>query len=371
MAIETSPLLETVRAGTDFWNDSCSLDELSYAIAHGATGATTNPTIVLQVLRKELGRWQDRIVELCAANPTASEHDLTWRLIEEMAVRAASLLEPIFARETGRKGRLSIQTDPTLYRNAEALVAQATRFHGLAPNMQVKIPVAGAGLAAIEEATARGVNVNATVCFTVAQALAVGEAVERGLRRRSAQLERTGSTAPGRPEHALSPVCTIMVGRLDDWLKVVADRDALLVTPGALDWAGIACLKRAAALYRERGYRTRLLAAAYRHHLHWSELVGGDVILTIPGEWQRRFNTSSLEVRPRFDAPVPETILSELSRIPDFRRALEPDGLRPEEFDRFGATRRTLRTFIGSYRELEGLIRDFMLPDPDRGGASR
>jgi transaldolase len=373
MAIETSPLLQTVSAGTDFWNDSCSLDELSYAIAHGASGATTNPTIVLQVLRLELGRWQDRIVELCAANPTASEDELTWRLIEEMAVRAAALLEPVFARESGRKGRLSIQTDPTLYRNAEAIVAQATRFHGLAPNMQVKIPVTRAGLAAIEEATARGVNVNATVCFTVAQALAVGEAVERGLRRRSERIGH-GVTAPGsagREERAMTPVCTIMVGRLDDWLKVVADRDALLVTPGALDWAGIACLKRAQALYRERGYRTRLLAAAYRHRLHWSELVGGEIILTIPAEWQRRFNASPLEVRPRFDAPVPEAILSELSLIPDFRRALEPDGLRPEEFDSFGATRRTLRTFIASYRELQGLIRDFMLPDPDRRGGAR
>ena len=50
-------------------------------------------------------------------------------------------------------------------------------------------------------------------------------------------------------------------------------------TPGVPDWAGIAAIKRAGALYAERGYSTRLLAAAYRHHGHWSELIGGDVIL--------------------------------------------------------------------------------------------
>jgi transaldolase len=364
-----SPLRRTVNAGTDFWNDSCSLEELRYAIEHGATGATTNPTIVLQVLRKELGLWRGRIAELVAEHPVDSERALTWRLIEEMAVRAAALLEPIYLREAGRKGRLSIQTDPTLYRSAEAITEQALRFHGLAPNMQVKIPVTHAGLQAIEEATAGGVSVNATVCFTVPQALAVGEAVERGLRRRREVVGDRGGSADRGP-HAISPVCTIMVGRLDDWLKVVAERDGILLTPGSLDWAGIACLKRAHALFRERGYHTRLLAAAYRHHLHWTELIGGDLVLTIPGEWQRRFNESTFEVRPRFADPIPTQVLAELARIPDLRRALDPDGLRPEEFDSFGATLRTLRTFIASYHELEGVIREVMLPNPDLSPAS-
>jgi transaldolase len=347
-----------VRAGTDFWNDSCSLEELEYAIAHGASGATSNPTIVLQVLRQELALWRPRLAELVALHPDASEDELAWLLIEEMAVRGAALLAPVFEQSGGRKGRLSVQTNPTFYRNAQAIVDHAAHLAALAPNMQVKIPVTSAGLRAVEEATARGVNVNATVCFTVAQALAVGAAVERGLERRR---------AAGHDAASMTPVCTIMVGRLDDWLRVVAERDQILLTPGHVDWAGIACLKRAHALYRERGYRARLLAAAYRSHLHWSELVGGDVVLTIPAEWQRRFNASAIEVRPRFGEPVPEAIVAELAaRLPDFRRALDPDGLAPEEFDGFGATRRTLRTFIASYRELLAVVRDFMLPDPDK-----
>jgi transaldolase len=353
-----SSLEQTVRAGTDFWNDSCSLEELEYAIAHGASGATSNPTIVLQVLRQELALWRPRLAELVALHPDASEDELAWLLIEEMAVRGAALLAPVFEQSGGRKGRLSVQTNPTFYRNAQAIVDHAAHLAALAPNMQVKIPVTSAGLRAVEEATARGVNVNATVCFTVAQALAVGAAVERGLERRR---------AAGHDAASMTPVCTIMVGRLDDWLRVVAERDQILLTPGHVDWAGIACLKRAHALYRERGYRARLLAAAYRSHLHWSELVGGDVVLTIPAEWQRRFNASAIEVRPRFGEPVPEAIVAELAaRLPDFRRALDPDGLAPEEFDGFGATRRTLRTFIASYRELLAVVRDFMLPDPDK-----
>jgi transaldolase len=164
----------------------------------------------------------------------------------------------------------------------------------------------------------------------------------------------------------MAPVCTIMIGRLDDWLQVVAERDGILMTPGTTAWAGIACVKRAYPIFRERGYRTRLLAAAYRHVGHWTELVGGDIVLTVPSAWQKRFNASGLEVRPRIDEPVPPQVLDELlEKLPDFRRAYEPDGLGVDEFDTFGATVRTLRAFIGSYHDLVATVRDVMLPDPD------
>jgi transaldolase len=325
-----SPLHETVvTTATDYWNDSCSLEELSYAIEHGATGATSNPTIVGEVLQKEMALWRDRIGELIAANPHATEDEVTWLLIEEMAVKASELLLG--------KGRLSIQTSPKLYRDAERLVEQGLRFASLAPNMQVKVPATRAGIAAVEELTAQGVTINATVCFTVPQALAVGAAVERGLERR------------GRSDD-MTPVCTIMVGRLDDWLEIAAAKEGTLLTPGVVNWAGIACIKRAYPIYKERGYRARLLAAAYRSHRHWSELIGGDIVLTIPYKWQRLFNASDIEVKPRFDDPVPEQALEELrTRVPDFVRAYEPDGMTIDEFDDYGATRRTLWGFIELY----------------------
>jgi transaldolase len=342
-----SPLHETVTTtATDYWNDSCSLEELRYAIEHGATGATSNPTIVGEVLQKELPLWRDRIGELIASNAQATEDEIAWLLIEEMAVKASELL-------LGR-GRLSIQTNPKLYRDAGRLVEQGLRFASLAPNMQVKVPATQAGIAAIEELTAQGVTINATVCFTVPQALAVGAAVERGFERRGGSED-------------MAPVCTIMVGRLDDWLEIAAAKEGTLLTPGVVNWAGIACVKRAYPIYNERGYRTRLLAAAYRSHLHWSELIGGDIVLTIPYKWQRLFNASEIEVKPRFEDPVPARALEELTaKAPDFVRAYEPDGMTVAEFDDYGATRRTLRGFIASYQDLVATIRDFMLPDPDR-----
>lgn len=352
------PLLRTVRdSPTEIWNDSCAVAELEWAIARGATGATTNPTIVLDVLKAEHAAWVPRIRELAASNPTWSETELTWAVIEAMAVRGAALLKPVFTASGGRTGRLSIQTDPTLYGDTERMLAQGLRFATLGPNLQVKFPTTAAGVAAIEAATARGVRINATVCFTVPQALAVGDAVERGL---------DAYAASGGDPTEMTPVCTLMMGRLDDWMRAVVDRDKLAVHPDALDWAGIAAFKRAYLIYDERGYRTRMLGAAYRHRLHWTELAGGNVVLTIPQPWQARFDASGITPEPRIDEPVDPAFIDELlQRIPDFRRAYEPDRLSIDEFDGYGATVRTLRGFIGSYHDLIEAIRDIVLLNPD------
>lgn len=353
-----SPLHKTVcMSNTDVWNDSCSVEELNYAIEHGAVGATTNPVIVGQVLKKEMHLWENRIKQLIKEMPESTEEDIAWKLIEDMAVKGAELLLPVFEKEKGLKGRISIQTNAKYYKNSILMVEQAIHFNSLAANMQVKMPVTKAGVAAIEEATYQGVNINATVCFTVPQAIAVAEAVERGLKRRADEGEDTKS---------MSPVCTIMVGRLDDWMKTIADKKNIITEPSYLEWAGVAAMKHAYKIFKERGYKTRLLAAAYRNHMHWSEFIGGDVVLTIPYKWQKRFNSCDVEVTDRIESPVEDKVIDELcDKFEDFRRAYHADGMKPEEFDTYGATVKTLRGFINGYEELLGVIRDFMLPSPN------
>lgn len=341
---------------TALWNDSSDPAQLRAAIGWGAVGATCNPVIALAVVKADLPRWTARLRRLADERPAATESQLGWAVVEELSVDAARLLEPAFEAHRGRNGRLSVQTDPRLARDARAVVEQAVRFSGLAPNIVVKIPATKVGVEAVEEATFRGVSVNATVSFTVAQAVAVAEAVERGLDRR---------TAAGLPTETMGSVATIMGGRLDDWLRVVAARQGLLLTPGVLDWPGVAALKRAHAIFRERGYRTRVLSAAFRNHLQLSELVGGDLVISPPFEWQQRINDAGLDLPSRIDAPVDPAVVDELTRLlPEFSRAYEPDGLTPDEFDAFGATRRTLRQFLDADAQLDALVRDVLVPAP-------
>ena len=352
-----SPLHQMTRTTTTcLWNDSSALQDLNYSLEHGAVGATCNPVIVVEVLKKEQTFWKDHVQQLIRSMPAATEHEIAWKVVEEMSIRGAELLKPVFDAQGGRNGRLSVQTDPRYYRDTDAIVRQAVHFASLAPNIIVKIPVTRAGIAAIEEATYRGISINATVCFSLPQCVAVGEAVDRGLTRR----EREGKDIA-----SMGPVCTIMVGRLDDWLKVVADKEDISVDPGVLEWAGVAVFKKTYKLFKERRFRIRLLSAAFRNHMHWSELIGGDIVISPPCKWQMRFNASDVPVVSRIDTPVPQPILDSLAKFADFRRAYNENGLSIEEFDAFPPTRRTLRQFISACHDLDGYVRDLMLPNPD------
>jgi transaldolase len=351
-----TPLLEATQSTpTALWNDSADLDELRQSISFGAVGATCNPVIALTALKRSPGVWVPRIRALADEFPTATESELGWLAVERLSREAAELLLPAFEQHRGRNGRLSVQTDPRLHRNRDALVAQAMHFDGLAPNIIVKIPATRVGIDAMEEATYRGISINATVSFSVPQAIAVAEAIERGLARREAE---------GHDVSTMGPVCTIMVGRLDDWLKHTVERDRILIDPGALEWAGVAALKHAYRIYSERGYRVRLLSAAFRNHLHWSEFQGGDVVVSPPFDWQLRINENGIRRGSRMDEPVPAEHLAALQTLPDFRRAYEEDGMAVDEFEEFGATRRTLRQFLEATAELESLVRDVTVPAP-------
>ncbi|MDR1914368.1 MAG: transaldolase [Clostridiales bacterium] len=276
-----SPLHEMAETTkTQFWNDSCSIPELTYALEHGAVGATTNPVIVNQVLKQSLEDYIPTIHNLIIDNPNATEDEIAWLLNERMAIEGAKLLRPVFVRTNGKGGYISIQTNAKYYRNWEKITQQAIHFKSLAPNIMVKMPVTYSGARAIEESTYNGVNINATVSFSVPQAISVAEAIERGLARRLSE---------GMDNSFLHPVCTIMVGRIEDWLRDVIKAENIDFDPKVLDFSGVAVFKKAYEVFQQKKYTTRLLAAAYRNDYHWTEFIGGDVSLTIPHKWLKKF----------------------------------------------------------------------------------
>ena len=350
------PLLDAARnTPTALWNDSSDLDELRTSISFGGVGATCNPVIAYTTIKKHLDIWVPRLRAIADAHPTWGESEIGWQAVKDMSVEAAGLLKPIFDEHNGRNGRLSVQTDPRHHRNADAIVAQAVEFHELADNIVVKIPATRVGIEAIEEATARGVSINVTVSFSVPQAVRAAEAIERGLDRR---------TAAGHDVSRMGPVVTIMGGRLDDWLKHVVARDNLFFDLSALEWAGVACLKKAHAIFTERGFRSRVLSAAFRNVNQWASLVGGDLVVSPPFKWQEIINNSDYEAVSRIDEPVRQEYLDELNRLEEFRRAYDVDGMTVEEFDSFGPTRKTLRQFLEADADLDALVRDILVPAP-------
>ena len=221
----------------------------------------------------------------------------------------------------------------------------------IASSSQVKVPASKAGIEAIEEMTYRGVSVNATVSFTVAQAIAVAEAVERGLKRRAAE---------GLDSSKMHPVCTIMSGRVDDYPKSFYGATDTLVSSEAYDMAGVAVMKKAYKIFKERGYRTKLLVAAFRNRHHFEEFIGGDIILTIPYGWQKKYDSSNVEIKDNMSRDVDPAILNELLTLEEFRKAYD-ENFPQEQFQYYGAFKATINQFLNGYDGLLQLLRKYMV----------
>lgn len=318
---------------TTWWNDSGSPDELTFALAHGATGVTTNPVLSNIALRTNRAYWAAQLQEVFARRLAAEQQ--AEALTRIVVAHAASQYAPIHAQSGKRAGYVCAQVNPALAGDCEAMFAMAQRFHAFAPNIAVKLPVTAAGLEALERCTAQGITVTATVSFCVPQVVQVAEAYRRGIAR-----ARANSVEPGQC------FAVIMIGRLDDYLAEVAKDFRADISAADLQQAGLAVAKRAYAIYQERGYEAVLLIAALRGTHHVTELAGAKLILSIHPKYQGILLSQNLPRETRSDREISAAVIARLKKLPEFVRSYEPEAMAAEEFITYGVTQRTLSQFI-------------------------
>jgi len=322
----------TCRTKTAWWHDSAHPPELARGLARGAVGVTTNPALTNLALGANRDAWAAEIREVLSQKPEPERQAELLMCIP--VTHAAEALRPVYERTGGRQGYVCAQVNPARAGDREVMLPMAGRLHAWAPNIAVKLPATAAGLDVLEECVAEGITVAATVSFTVPQAIAVAERHRRGAGR-----ARAAGVAPGRC------FAVLMIGRLDDYLREVA-RDAR-ADAGEADvrQAGLAVAKRAYSIYRAERYDAVLLVAAMRGTHHVAELAGADLILSIAPPFQEQVLAGGLPQEERIGAEVAPDVIARLSRMPEFVRAYEPDGLAPEEFVSYGVTQRTLAQF--------------------------
>jgi transaldolase len=288
-------------AGVSIWLDMLSRDlldsgELAKLIAGFAvTGATSNPTIFARAITGS-DRYDDQLRAVIASG-VRDPHELFLELALDDVRRAADLLRPAFEASDGRDGFVSFECTPDLAYDTTATVEQALElWKRLArPNVMIKVPATDAGIPAIEELTARGVNVNVTLLFSLARYEQVIDAYMSGLERR---------VAAEQPVGAIASVASFFVSRVD------AKVDALI--PARSDLRGriaIANARAAYGRYRERFADQRWLVLrdagarpqrplwastgtkdpAYSDVLYVQELVAPGVINTMPESTLRAF----------------------------------------------------------------------------------
>jgi transaldolase len=318
---------------TTWWHDSADPKELQIGLERGATGVTTNPVLATTALKANRELWADEINKVLLKNlPPAQKAEAFLRIA---VVETAGKLVPMFEESQGKLGWVCGQVSPLLAGDRDGMLAMAKRLNAWSPNICVKLPASSAGIDTIEQCAAEGISTNATVSFTLAQLLAVGEQAHRGAIRAR--------------EHGITPAksfATMMIGRLDDYLREVAQDNQVAVSETDIQQAGLAVVKRAYTIYKELGYETTLLVAALRGTNHLTELVGGDLVLSIHPSIQEKVLAKELPRESGIDKAIAGDVIQRLSLVREFARAYEPAGLAPAEFIAYGVTQRTISQFI-------------------------
>ncbi|HOQ45117.1 MAG TPA: transaldolase family protein [Bryobacteraceae bacterium] len=328
---------------TKWWHDSADPAELDLGLERGAVGVTTNPFLTNTTLAKNKAAWGDHIAEVLGQKlPPEQKAEA---LMRGVVTAAAKKLLPEYERSGGKMGYVCAQVNPARAGERDCMLPMARRFHSWAPNIAVKLPVTAAGLDVLEDCVAEGITTTATVSFTVPQVVAVAERHRKGIAR-----AKEKGIEPGKC------FAVIMIGRLDDYLREVARDSYPGIEESDIRQAGLAVTKRAYKIYQERGYEAVLLIAALRGEYHLTELAGADLVMSIHPTMQGPFVSRDLPREERIDREVPAEVIQKLSRMREFVRAYEPDGMKPEEFISYGATQRTLSQFCEvGWKQLESM----------------
>ena len=300
-------------AGVSIWLDTLSRQLLGsgeFATLIGdysVTGATSNPTIFAKAITTS-DLYDDQLRALVAAGQR-NPQELFFSLALDDVREAARLLSPEFDRSGGIDGFISFECTPDLADDTEATIAQATDlWQRLAqPNVMIKVPGTTAGLPAIEELTRQGLNINITLLFSIERYEEVMDAYLRGL---------TARAEAGAPLDSVASVASFFLSRIDAKVDERLPEGSPLRGRVALASARVAYrryLSKFAGPEWERledlgAKRQRPLWAStgtknpdYPDVLYVSELIGPDVVNTMPEQTLRAFADHG-EVKPTLTA---------------------------------------------------------------------
>ena len=326
----THPPIDVQAFGQSIWYDNIRRKLLNDGTFQtlidtgGVVGVTSNPTI----FQKAIGGSTDYDSTILA-NLDLEAKDLYERLALEDIQQAADLLLPVYQKTSGRDGYVSFEVSPLLAHDTAGTVAEAKRLYAslARPNVMIKIPATPAGIPAIEEVIAAGVNVNITLIFSVENYIAVAEAYMRGLERRM---------KAGQSVKNIASVASFFLSRIDTMVdkmlenNVLAaqgrDQERVALNNRLLGKAAIANAKLAYRRFMEMFYgeRFKVLREAgawvqrplwastgtknpnYPDTMYLDSLIGRDTVNTVPPETLTAFADHGT---------VRESILDEMDKV--------------------------------------------------------
>jgi transaldolase len=182
-------LKSLIGTGTKLWLDSIDPDLVLKNRALGATGATSNPIIISDLIKT--GRFDDELAELL--DEGKDDETVAWEITDHLVHEAQEVFWPVWQETKGNSGYVSFELDPLLEdinrpmphpHRVKRYIDLARQWSMGHKNRMIKVPATAAGLDALEEVAANGTAINVTLIFTDRQYQIARDAIWRGAQRR-------------------------------------------------------------------------------------------------------------------------------------------------------------------------------------------
>jgi len=330
---------------TKFWINNPSRKHTVLAIDHGAVGCTCNPSYSQKMIdHPEEGEYALGLLDK-AIRETDRDKYAAEVFQRKLVGPVAECFLPIYKKSAGVNGYVSIQADPIDDEDPEEIHRQAKENRALGENICCKIPATAAGLKAMEALVEENIPLNATEIFGVSQMIALCDMYENVSRRSKMQ-----------PVLFMSHIA----GIFDDYFTSYVEKERVAISPDVLWQAGLAVARKVYQVMEKRGYSATFVGGGARGLHHFTEMVGGNVCITI--NWEGTAD-KLIETDPpvvyRFFNPVPQKVIDELlEKLPDFRRGYLEEGLEIEEFESFGPVQLFRSSFAKSWKRVLDLSKD-------------
>ena len=341
-------LASLVASGTKAWLDSVDPDLIRSAIADGATGATSNPVIISDLIKT--GRFNDSLPSLIAAGK--DDADIAWTLVDELVTHAQGAFLGPWKKTGGNDGWVSFELDPLLEDPANGLsedervaryVELGTFWSAGQCNRMIKVPATPAGIRALEPLAAAGVPLNVTLIFTKPQYIRARDSVWKGAVKR-ASLD------------SFKSVYSVFVSRID----VYTEQHVPDLSPAAQGMLAIVNAKRVWAtnhafwkthptplqqeiIFASTGVKQKGLDACT-----YVSALAGDGIQTNPPATTQAAAEPSRSFSRQVDTMPPAAVLAELDTKVDMQHLEEV--LMREGVEKFVTPQKALLALIASHR---------------------
>ncbi len=345
----SNPIKSLLSSGTTLWLDSIDPDLVRSNRATGATGATSNPIIVADLLAT--GRFDAQIEQLIRQR--LSDSQIAWQMTDAMVRDAEEVFLPVWEETAGDDGYVSFELDPLLEdpelglshaKRVSEYVRLGRQWSAGHRNRMIKVPATPAGLDALEELVAAGVTVNVTLIFSSRQYQQAREAVWRGAQRRD-NLDRFKS------------VYSIFVSRMD----VYTEKAAPELSPAAQGMVGILNAKRIWAdnqqfwaerptpLRQEIVFASTGTKKADDPPWKYVEAFAGSDIQTNPPATNEAVARGDITFTRQVDRLPPEDVSEEIDRLVDIKK-LEST-LMAEGIAKFANPQKALLALVAEKRQ--------------------